>query len=71
MALSLVDRILIQRTQEAMEAFDRREFQEGTTRRAWLRCPAPGCTVSTNGGPCKKHWRMRQAMSEGPGKVRR
>lgn len=76
MSLSLVDRLLIQRTQEVMERFSKADFAEsrnlGAARPATGCCPAPGCTTPTHGGPCKKHWRMRhKAMSEGGGKTRR
>ena len=77
MALSLVDRVLIQRTQEVMERFNRDDFVE---ERAIARptpkskCPAPGCQVRTHGGPCQKHWRLRRkptsGMSDPSGKVR-
>jgi hypothetical protein len=58
MALSTIDRILIQRTQEVMEAFTRADFRASDGRRATDTCPAPGCIATTRGGPCKKHWRM-------------
>lgn len=57
MALSALDRILIQRTDEAMKSFSFKQEDKRSKPLFW--CPVEGCRTKTRGGPCQKHWRAR------------
>jgi hypothetical protein len=79
MKLSLIDRVLIVRAEEAMRAFTKASFEEVQIagRVGRYACCVPGCDrkVRILGGPCKKHWRLRhkgrKRMSDPLGTVRR
>jgi hypothetical protein len=68
--LSLIDRVLIIRTEETMRDFNWRE-SERDRRKGAVCCPVPGCDTLTRGGRCRKHHRKKWAKFDRPHAIRR